>query len=152
VMSLVAGWAYLNPGILGHEVTRLSQTLHISGVSQVIPVHIPIPMVPPPVGQIPSGSWPALSNADFFSKVHDELIAPHSDFLEADLSGMKLRLYRQGAVVTEVPILTKGRPGSWWETPAGFYKIQSKAQSAFSSFGHVYMPWSMAFQGNFLIH
>ena len=52
----------------------------------------------------------------------------------------------------EVNILSKGKEGSWWETPAGIYRIQSKEKSHFSSFGGVYMPWSMAFQGNFFIH
>jgi hypothetical protein len=59
---------------------------------------------------------------------------------------------RSGSVVREVPILTKGREGSWWETPAGIYKIESKESNHFSSFGKVYQPWSMAFQGNFFIH
>lgn len=98
------------------------------------------------------GEQPALSNPDFFKKTKDEFIAQGANFIEADLSEMKLRLYKTGVLAKEVPILTKGKEGSWWETPAGIYKIGSKEKSHFSSFGHVYQPWSMTFQGNFFIH
>jgi D-alanyl-D-alanine carboxypeptidase len=30
--------------------------------------------------------------------------------------------------------------------------VQTKEENHFSSFGHVYQPWSLAFQGNFFIH
>jgi D-alanyl-D-alanine carboxypeptidase len=98
------------------------------------------------------GSWPALSNPDFFKQVKDQFLAEKIDFVEADLTAMKIRLYKGGVVMKDYPILTKGRPGSWWETPAGLYKIESREKSHFSSFGKVYQPWSMAFQGNFFIH
>ena len=98
------------------------------------------------------GSQPALSNPDFFKSVKDQFIAKKASFVEADLSAMTLRVYSAGEVVKEVPIKTKGREGSWWETPAGLYKIETKETNHFSSFGHVYQPWSMVFQGNFFIH
>ncbi|PIX56136.1 MAG: hypothetical protein COZ49_03705 [Candidatus Yonathbacteria bacterium CG_4_10_14_3_um_filter_47_65] len=98
------------------------------------------------------GSWPILENAKFFEKVKQDFISQKADFIEADLSSMKLRVYSEGLLATEVPIGSKGREGSWWETPAGLYKIESMEKSHYSSFGHVYMPWSMQFQGNFFIH
>lgn len=98
------------------------------------------------------GSWPALGNADFFSKIRKEFADKKIDFIEADLSAMKLKVYNAGVIVKEFPILTKGKEGSWWETPAGIYRVQSKEKDHFSSFGQVYQPWSMAFQGNFFIH
>lgn len=98
------------------------------------------------------GSWPALSNADFFAKVRDKFIAEKTEFIEADLSAMKLKYWKPEGVAAEVPILTKGKEGSWWETPAGLYRIESKERNHFSSFGKVYQPWSMAFQGNFFLH
>lgn len=98
------------------------------------------------------GEQPSLSDPDFFQKTKDEFVAQGASFIEADLSQMKLRLYKTGVLATEVPILTKGKEGSWWETPAGIYKIGSKEKNHFSSFGHVYQPWSMTFQGNFFIH
>lgn len=98
------------------------------------------------------GSWPALANADFFRQVKKQFIAERATFIEADLSAMRLRVYKKGETEIDAPILSKGREGSWWETPAGLYKIETKTKNHFSSFGRVYQPWSMAFQGNFFIH
>lgn len=114
---------------------------------------INLPSVPVP-GETPFtyGEQPALSNPNFFGKVKQQFIDQNADFIEADLSTMKLRVYKQGALSFEVPIESKGRVGSWWETPSGLYKILGKEKAHFSSIGHVYMPWSMNFQGNFFIH
>lgn len=98
------------------------------------------------------GPQPALAKADYFNEVKGKLIESHTDFVEADLSSMSLTVYKSGKVIKQAKILTKGREGSWWETPAGIYKIESKEPNHFSSFGYVYQPWSMAFQGNFFIH
>lgn len=98
------------------------------------------------------GSWPALQNARFFETVKENFLKEKTDFIEADLSAMKLRVYQEGTQALEVPIVSKGRSGSWWETPAGLYNIETKEETHFSSFGRVYMPWSMLFQGNFFIH
>ena len=98
------------------------------------------------------GEQPALSNPDFFGKVKQQFIDDKASFVEADLSAMILRVYKAGELSLEVPIDTKGREGSWWETPAGLYKISSKEKAHFSGIGHVWMPWSMNFQGNFYIH
>lgn len=98
------------------------------------------------------GARPAMENIDFFNATKNKLIADKINFIEADLSAMKLRVYKDGLAIKEVPILTKGKEGSWWETPAGLYKIESKEKNHFSSFGRVYQPWSLAFQGNFFIH
>jgi len=98
------------------------------------------------------GAEPKLSDPDYFGQVKRSFIEQGASFIEADLSAMRLTLYKDGVEQKEVDILTKGREGSWWETPAGIYKIESKEKNHFSSFGHVYQPWSMAFQGNFFIH
>lgn len=98
------------------------------------------------------GEEQALSNPDFFKKTKEDFLLRDSDLIEADLSAMTLRVYKVGELALEVPIKTKGKEGSWWETPAGLYAISSKEESHFSSFGQVYQPWSMAFQGNFFIH
>jgi hypothetical protein len=103
-------------------------------------------------GDFEYGSWPALQNAEFFKTVKDTFIKEKADFVLSDLSKMTLGVYAKGELVEEVPILTKGRDGSWWETPAGLYKVEGKEKNHFSSFGRVNMPWSMPFQGNFFIH
>ncbi len=98
------------------------------------------------------GSWPALANADFFEQVKNRFIAGKTSFIEANLSTMRLVVYEKGAAVKEVPILTKGKEGFWWETPAGLYKVEDKLENHFSGFAGVYLPWSLPFQGNFFIH
>lgn len=98
------------------------------------------------------GSWPALDDANFYEQTLQNLIDQKTTFIEANLSTMTLRFYKEGAVADEVPILSKGRPGSWWETPAGLYKVTAKTPSDYSYMAGVYSPWALDFQGNFLIH
>lgn len=98
------------------------------------------------------GFWPELSNPDFFKSVQDDFISQKIDFVEVDLSEMKLKIYKNGVLIKEVEILTKGKEGAWWETPSGLYKIESMAKNHFSGFGKVYQPYTMFFQGNFAIH
>ncbi|NTV44839.1 MAG: L,D-transpeptidase family protein [Candidatus Yonathbacteria bacterium] len=109
-------------------------------------------MYPDGSGTFGYGAFPALSRPDFFNEVRGKLIESGETFIEADLSGMSMRVYKNGKVALEVPIKTKGKEGSWWETPAGLYRIETKEKDHFSSFGKVHQPWSMSFQGNFFIH
>lgn len=82
----------------------------------------------------------------------NDVIPLTGKFILADLSTMTLRLYRDGTTTTEYPIQTKGKPGTPWETPAGFYTIQTKEENHLSTIGHVNMPYSMQFYGNYFIH
>lgn len=114
---------------------------------------INLPTVPEPDrSAFTYGEQPALSNPDFFGKVKQQFVTDKASFIEADLSAMIMRVYKNGELSFEVPIDSKGREGSWWETPAGLYKIGKKEERHFSGMGHVWMPWSMNFQGNFYIH
>lgn len=70
----------------------------------------------------------------------------------ADLGEMTLTLFEDGKTVKEYPILSKGKPGSLWETPTGSYAIKTKEERHYSTIGNVWMPWSMQFFGNFFIH
>lgn len=54
--------------------------------------------------------------------------------------------------VAEYNIATIGPKGSFYETPSGEYEIRTKEKVHYSSLGHVYMPYSMQFFGNFFIH
>lgn len=98
------------------------------------------------------GALPALSDPSYYGDVITELRRGGASFIDANLSTMKLVVYVHGTSTLEVPIMAKGKVGSWWETPAGVYKIQTKEENHLSSFGGVYMPYSMDFQGNFFIH
>jgi D-alanyl-D-alanine carboxypeptidase len=73
-------------------------------------------------------------------------------FIAADLSNMRLYLYQDGTTTAEYPILSKGRPGTPWATPSGFYAVHTKEPEHLSTIGHVYMPYSMQFYGNYFIH
>lgn len=92
------------------------------------------------------------SQPDFFNETKTAFVDSELTFIEADLTKMTVAYYRDGEQVFTAPIQSKGREGSWWETPAGLYEISYKAKNHFSSFGQVYQPYSMAFQGNFFIH
>jgi D-alanyl-D-alanine carboxypeptidase len=81
-----------------------------------------------------------------------EAIPATGKFIAADLVNMKLALYNDGEKISEFPIQSKGRPGTPWETPSGFYNVKTKELSHFSSIGRVYMPYSMQFYGNYFIH
>lgn len=121
--------------------------------NQTLSYTINLPITPDGIKiEFSYGAQESLSNQNFFQKVKDQFVTEKADFIEADLSKMVLKVYKFGELSTEVPILTKGRDGSWWETPAGLYKINTKSENHFSSIGHVWMPWAMQFQGNFFIH
>ncbi len=72
--------------------------------------------------------------------------------LYVDLDAMTLSLYIDGVVTEKVPVASKGRIGTPWETPPGEYKVETKEENHFSSIGSVWMPYSMQFFGNFFIH
>lgn len=73
-------------------------------------------------------------------------------FIAADLQAMKLVLYQDGTEVVSYPILTKGKEGSPYETPAGFYSVLSKETDHFNRKEQVHLPYSMQFYGNYFIH
>lgn len=86
-----------------------------------------------------------LDTSDFNPALYEKAIV-------ADLFDMTLSLYQDGQKISEYEILSKGRPGTPWETPAGEYKVLYKEDNHFSSIGSVYMPSSIQFFGNFFIH
>jgi D-alanyl-D-alanine carboxypeptidase/L,D-transpeptidase catalytic domain len=119
-------------------------------VDRTVTIEVPSPSATTTV--LTYGSQPILGNIDFFNTAVLKLRSQGADFLVADLANMKLTVVKGGADVFSVPIATKGREGSWWETPAGLYKISSKQPYHFSSFGFVNTQWNLQFQGNFFIH
>jgi len=93
-----------------------------------------------------------LTQPAFFQETRNVFLEQKLTFIEADLSRMELVHYFEGTERLRVPIISKGIDGSWWETPAGLYDITQKSEHLFSEVGQVYQPYSMVFQGNFLIH
>lgn len=94
----------------------------------------------------------ARGERESFLDEREVFINEKKSFIEADLEAMRLTLYENGVSSSTFSILTKGRDGSWWETATGRYTAVSKAVNHFSSIGHVWMPWSIQFYGNFFIH
>ena len=82
----------------------------------------------------------------------NEYLQGKTNFIEADLRTMQLTLYESGVATETLKILTKGKERSWWETPTGNYKVLGKSVNAYSSIGNVWMPYSIQFYGNYLIH
>lgn len=98
--------------------------------------------------EITEQSKPSLRNVGQF----EVAIPQEGSFVYADLSDMKLYLFEKGQIMRVLKILSKGKKGSRWETPTGFYSIKTKEKNHLSSIGDVYMPYSMQFYGNFFIH
>lgn len=73
-------------------------------------------------------------------------------FIAADLVHMQLYLYQDGLVSAQYPILTKGRPGTPYETPGGMYQVLTKEVNHLNRGEGVTMPYSMQFYGNYFIH
>ncbi len=80
------------------------------------------------------------------------IVARSNKSILANLDTMTVDLFMDGTKVKSLPIASKGRPGSHWETPSGIYEVLTKERTHFSSIGEVNMPYSMQFYGNFFIH
>ena len=89
---------------------------------------------------------------DFFEKIRNNLIDSKEEFLEVNLQQMKIKVWVDGLLVKEVPILRKGDPQEWGGTAAGLCKVISKNRSSFSVIAGVYMPYSINFYGKYYIH
>jgi len=87
-----------------------------------------------------------------WEKIRNGFINSQEEFLEVNLQQMKIKVWVNGLLVKEVPILRKGDPQEWGGTAAGLYKAISKNRSSFSVVSEVYMPWSVRFYGKYYIH
>ncbi len=69
-----------------------------------------------------------------------------------NLDQMTLNLMDGTTTIKKVSIVSRGKPGSYYETIGGAYVIDYKEPIHFSTIGHVYMPYSVHIFGNFFIH
>ncbi|MBZ9569513.1 L,D-transpeptidase family protein, partial [Patescibacteria group bacterium] len=74
------------------------------------------------------------------------------DFLEVNLSEMKVRIWQNGLLKQEFPILTKGDPQGWGGSAAGLYRIISGNKLSFSVVSDVYMPHALRYYGKYYLH
>lgn len=133
------------------HVGRLNSARVAAAATEAVQQPIDIPL-PTEADVLRYGPRNPVVEPNFFAETRDSLIAQGTSFIEANLTTMQIRLWENGAVVLDMPIQTKGRPGSWWQTPAGVYAVAAKKPKHFSSFGQVYTDWNLPFQGNFFIH
>jgi hypothetical protein len=89
---------------------------------------------------------------DLFEEKREELIFEKINFLEANLSEMKVRIYHNGEVKTEVPIITKGDPQGWGGSAVGLYEIHSGNRASFSVISEVFMPYALRYYGKYYFH
>jgi D-alanyl-D-alanine carboxypeptidase/lipoprotein-anchoring transpeptidase ErfK/SrfK len=81
-----------------------------------------------------------------------DVVPTTGKFIAADLVNMELYLYQDGTSTAEYPILTKGKPGTPYETPSGVYTVLTKEVDHYNAGEQVHMPYSMEFYGNYFIH
>lgn len=89
----------------------------------------------------------------------DVVVLPKEDIALYDqkhvvifLREMRVELRIGTTTVETFPVLSKGKPGSYYETIGGVYENDYKTPLHFSSIGHVYMPYSVHVFGNYFIH
>lgn len=73
-------------------------------------------------------------------------------YIVIHLDTMKIEMFSDENLIETVPLISQGKPGSYYETIGGEYINDYKAPNHFSSIGHVYMPYSIHVFGNFFIH
>ncbi len=138
------------PAAQSHDATAIRDALHETSTTTV-----PLPAPVEPLPHLPPDTQLALLyKAQLESlpiSVHQELMQ-QDRAMHADLDTMELVLLERGVPVDRIPILSKGRPGTFWETPRGMYHVRTKEDRHYSSIGKVWMPYSMQFYGNFFIH
>ncbi len=83
---------------------------------------------------------------------YESVVPQTGKALRADLEALKIELFEDGVKVGEHPIASVGREGTAWQTPVGTFEMSYKKENHFSSIGHVWMPYSMHFFGNYFIH
>jgi hypothetical protein len=86
------------------------------------------------------------------SKIRKDLISKKSNFLEVNLGEMKVKIYKEGSLIKEVPISKRGNPQRWGGTPVGIYRISSKQKVAYSVLANSFMPWALHIYGKYWIH
>ena len=102
-----------------------------------------------------NSNYPSYITSNSIQKTGNILIEDtllNEDLIIVNLQDMKIDMVKEGQVSKVFNIVSKGKPGSYYETPTGEYKVKGKYGNKFSSLGKVYMPYAIQFYGNFFIH
>lgn len=148
LVLIVYGAVAITPSIKQTGNRLMANAIESAGTTPVVIEHPYTKKLTP----LTYGIEVAFSEPDFFATTRDAFIESGRTFIEADLSTMRLRYFERGVLLKDYPIVKKGEGGTFWETPAGLYEVERKKTKHFASFGQVYLPHSMSFQGNFYIH
>jgi len=92
------------------------------------------------------------STEQYFIASVDQSVSTSTKVVYADLNAMEIKLFENGTQMQTYPIQSVGREGTAWQTPLGKFDMSYKNANHFSSIGHVWMPFSMHFFGNYFIH
>ncbi len=99
-----------------------------------------------------NGPEEALSDSSVFTDVRDAFVTEKQTFVEVDITGSSVRYYENGILEQESEIIARGEHGSWWDIPSGIYEVTGKQERHFSEYTQTYFPWSLVFEGNYLLH
>ncbi|MFA5132374.1 MAG: L,D-transpeptidase [Candidatus Paceibacterota bacterium] len=107
-----------------------------------------------------SSAWylftPNIGEAEIHTEPQSEVIIPApqhvGNYVLIHLDSMTLDLRDGTTTLATIPLVSQGKPGSYYETIGGSYVSDYKEALHFSSIGHVYMPYSVHLFGNYFIH
>lgn len=101
---------------------------------------------------LPYGQHPAFAQDAFFEQTREAFIDEGLTFVEIDLDTKLLRFFKEGVLLYSIEILAFGEEGSWWDAPSGLYEVDKKDEHNFSTVAQAYFPWTVTFEGNYMIH
>jgi hypothetical protein len=101
---------------------------------------------------LPYGQQSAFSQGNFFTQARDAFIEEEQTFIEIDLDTKLLRYFKEGVLVYSISINALGEEGSWFDAPSGLYEVDKKDDYDFSTVAQAYFPWTVTFEGNYMIH
>ncbi len=138
-------------GMVGHAGFLYMNKVPSVPISQ--PVLVAIQETSPNTAQVTMTAFSTTTSQRIINTLTiADAVPREGKFIAADLENMSITLYQDGETIAEYPILTKGKPGSPFETPTGFYNVLTKENNHFNNLAQVYLPYSMQFYGNYFIH
>lgn len=140
---------------VGNKGLELAASLGSTMQQRVSAANTPVVVQNPYTGEqttLNYGVQGVFAQPYFFNETRNAFVSAQKTFLEVDLDSMQVRYFDAGVPKDQYPVVSKAPIGSWCETPAGLYKVEFKRENHFSTFGQIYQPWSVGFQGNFFLH
>ncbi|HEY0964823.1 MAG TPA: L,D-transpeptidase family protein [Candidatus Paceibacterota bacterium] len=101
---------------------------------------------------LPYGQHSALAQKTFFTEAINAFIEEGQTFIEIDLDAKFLRYFKDGVLTYSMEVQSLGEEGSWWDAPSGLYQVDKKDDYDFSTAAQAYFPWTVTFEGNYMIH